>query len=102
MAGYSHRMLRRRQLEHAGRSDEHLIFFLRQAMHATTSFFLSFCSVDFPVPDFFVEETEERESFFDFAVVVAVVVVVVAVVVVVVAVDEGFVMEEVFDEDLFG
>lgn len=44
MTGYSQRMFSRRQFEHAGRSDEHLIFFLRHAMQATTSFFLSLAS----------------------------------------------------------
>lgn len=42
ITGYSQGMLSLRQFEQAGRSAEHLIFFFRHPMQATTSFFLSF------------------------------------------------------------
>jgi hypothetical protein len=55
-------MLSRRQFEQAGRSEEHLIFFLRHPIQATMSFFFSLpCFFSLSACDFF----GVLESFFD-------------------------------------
>lgn len=52
-------MLSRRQLEQAGRSDEHFIFFLRHPIQATTSFFLGVAAAE--PPDLNLDEESKAE-----------------------------------------